>query len=101
MGAKTCLAVVVFGWSAERPRIVNEIILISKLGGPIGNPVDKKTSLIAVPSNLNVRRPFLELTLKVNGIRIAIAIGLNGLLVAFQRLDQRVIVAVGKWPSRR
>lgn len=41
--------------------------------------------------NLNLRRPFLELALRVNGIKI----GLNGLLVAVQRLDQRCLVAVG------
>jgi hypothetical protein len=52
-------------------------------------------------SNLNVRRPFLELTLKVNGIRIGIAIGFNGLLIAVQRLDQRWLVAAGQWGSRR
>lgn len=58
-------------------------------------------SQISVPSNLNVRRPFLELMLKVNGIKIGIAIGLNGLLVAVQRFDQRWLVAVGHWGSRR
>lgn len=60
-------------------------------------------SLTTLPSNLNlnVRRPFFELTLKVNGIRIGIAIGLNGLLVAVQRFDQRLIIAIGKWGNRR
>jgi hypothetical protein len=60
-------------------------------------------SLTTVPSNpnINVRRPFLELTLKVNGIKIGIAIGLNGLIVAVQRLDQRWLVAIGKWENRR
>jgi hypothetical protein len=45
------------------------------------------TSLTTLTSNLNlnVRRPFLELMLKVNGIKIGIAIGLHGLLVAVQR----------------
>ena len=59
--------------------------------------------LTTLPSNLNlnVRRPFLELMLKVNGIKIGIAIGLNGLLVAVQRLDQSWIVAVGHWGTRR
>ena len=63
----------------------------------------KTTSLTTLPRNpkLNVRRPFLELALRVNGIKIGIAIGLNGLLVAIQRLDQRWLVAVGHWGSRR
>jgi hypothetical protein len=56
---------------------------------------------LTLPLNLNVRRPFLELMLKVNGIKIGIAIGLNGLLVAVQRFDQRWIVAVGHWGSRQ
>jgi len=34
------------------------------------------------------------------GCKIGIAIGLNGLLVAVQRLDQRWLVAVGHWGSR-
>ena len=46
--------------------------------------------------NLNVRGPFLELTLKFNGIKVGIAIGLNGLLVAVQRFDQRWLVAIGR-----
>ena len=64
---------------------------------------NKNKQLITLPSNpnLNVRRPFLELMLKVNGIKIGIAIGLNGLLVAVQRLDQRWLVAVGQWENRR
>ena len=61
----------------------------------------KNNSLITLPSNLNVRRPFLEFMLKVNGIKIGIAIGLNGLLVAVQRLDQRWLVAVGHWGNQR
>lgn len=50
---------------------------------------------------VNVSRPFFELTLKVNGIKIGIAIGLNGLLVAVQRYNQRLLVAVGRWTTQR
>jgi hypothetical protein len=49
----------------------------------------------------NVRRPFLELTLKVNGIKVAIAIGLSGLLIAAQRFDQRLVIAIGRWRNWR
>lgn len=58
-------------------------------------------SLTTLPSNLNlnVRRPFLELMLKVNGIQIGIAIGISGLLVAVKRRDQHWLIAVGKWAS--
>ncbi len=54
-----------------------------------------------VNPNLNVRRPFFELTLKVNGLKIGIAIGFNGLLVAVQRFNQRLLVAVGRWRNHR
>lgn len=50
-----------------------------------------------VTRTVNGRRPFFELTLKVNGLKIGIAIGFNGLLVAVQRSDQRLLVAVGRW----
>jgi len=67
--------------------------------------MNHRNRLIAVPSNLNlnVRHPFFELTLKVNGIKIGIgiAIAINGLLVAVQRFDQRLIIAIGKWGNRR
>lgn len=53
-----------------------------------------------VNPNLNIRRPFFELTLKVNGLKIGIAIGLSGLFVAVQRFDQRLLVAVGRWTHR-
>jgi hypothetical protein len=61
------------------------------------------TSLTTLTSNLNlnVRRPFLELMLKVNGIKIGIAIGINGLLIAISRFDQRWLVAIGRWGTRR
>jgi hypothetical protein len=55
--------------------------------------------LITLPSN--VRRPFLEFTLKVNGLKVAIAIGFNGLLLAVQRFDQRLVLAIGRWGNRR
>ena len=48
----------------------------------------------------NVRRPFLELTLKVNGIKVALAIGFNGLLLAAERFDQRLVLAIGRWGNR-
>jgi hypothetical protein len=76
-------------------------LLISGLG--VGGTVSNNKSLIdrTLNPNLNVRRPFFELTIKVNWLQIGIAIGLNGLLVAVRRFDQRLIIAVGKWGNRR
>jgi len=61
----------------------------------------KRLAARTVNPSINVRRPFLEFTLRVNGIKIGIAIGLNGLLVAVQRFDQRLLVAIGRWRNFR
>lgn len=65
--------------------------------------MNHRNELATLPRNLNlnVRRPFLELTLRFNGIKVAIAFGFNGLLIAAQRFDQRLVIAVGKWGNRR
>jgi hypothetical protein len=63
--------------------------------------MNHRNSLITLPINLNVRRPFFELTLKVNGIQLGIAIGINGLLIAVKRLNQRWLLAIGKWGALR
>jgi hypothetical protein len=70
---------------------------------PGGMSMSNSNSLITLPSNLNlnVRRPFFELTLKVNRLQIGIALGLSGLIVAIKHLDQRWFIAIGKWGVRR